>query len=94
LIPVTIAKKLEEPRDWKNMRKAWKECWIDICYTSFRERVIKWKDLTKPKSRWWSREYKNSIMQAWRESGTHLTYNQFLWRVKKGLIKINIYWWL
>ena len=24
LIPVTIAKKLDEPRDWKNMRKTWK----------------------------------------------------------------------
>jgi len=24
LIPVTIAKKLKEPRDWKNMRKTWK----------------------------------------------------------------------
>jgi len=24
LIPVTIARKLEEPRDWKNMRKSWK----------------------------------------------------------------------
>jgi len=24
LIPVTIARKLKQPRDWKNMRKTWK----------------------------------------------------------------------